>query len=92
MAGQREQREIERAETQRYSLAFIITILPRAKRGSVRERWRGEKIDGKKRQITGELQRKKKEKETVICVSFGLEKHCSLPITFASVCMCVYTP
>ena len=38
MAGQRGQREMEGVETQRYSLAFIITILPRAERERVRER------------------------------------------------------
>ena len=40
MAGQRGQREIEGVETQRYSLAFIITILPRAERERERERER----------------------------------------------------
>lgn len=40
MAGQRGQREIEGVETQRYSLAFITMILPRAER---EDRWKEEK-------------------------------------------------
>lgn len=75
MAGQRVLREMEGVKTQRYSLAFIITILPRAEseRGGERGSEGEAKIDGKKRQGTSEQHRKKRVMDKVISFSFGLE-------------------
>lgn len=87
MAGQRGQREMEGVETQRYSLAFIITILPRAQR----EREREAKIDARKRKISGGLQRRKEGGDGNLSLSSGLENHCSVAIAGACVCRYVVT-